>query len=265
MSNKRKNRKTRRGVKNGILSRAFTQTKLAANVTEEQDWYLDTPDVRLTRIFAVVLILHVVAVGGILAFKMIDKASADNGAQLASTSKIPESAATHQLTLAGKTQGNHTEDSITSVTRNEIASPLKRDPAKDNQYRVLAGDTLSEIAKSLGIDPAALRAENAIQSDHELYPGRWLDIPEKEKAAVNRDGTSALPEPTAARPEKQAATPVGNSDVSAAKVYQVQSGDTVWGIARKFSVSYQELISVNLIDNPQGLQIGQKLNIPTGE
>ena len=104
MSNRRKNRKAKRGSKGGILSRAFNQTKLAANVTEEQDWYLDTPDVRLTRIFAVVLILHVVAVGGILAFQMIDKASEDNGIQLAAVNKVPDTAVKQQTALAGQVQ-----------------------------------------------------------------------------------------------------------------------------------------------------------------
>ena len=57
------------------MGQARARMKLSANVTEEQDWYLDTPDVRLTRIFAVVILLHVIAVGGIFAFKMVDKAS----------------------------------------------------------------------------------------------------------------------------------------------------------------------------------------------
>lgn len=259
MSNKRKNRKTKRGSKGGILSRAFNQTKLAANVTEEQDWYLDTPDVRLTRVFAVVLILHVVAVGGILAFKMIDKASVDNGVQLSAASKAPEAALEQQSTVAGQIPQKQ-DGAADESAKAKIAAPLRQDQSKDNQYRVLAGDTLSEIAKSLGVDPAALRAKNAIQSDRELYPGRWLDVPEKDAAAVKRDNADALPKPQVDASQVRSNSSVGSTAV---KVYRVQKGDTVWALSRKFSVSYQDLISVNSIENPQNLRIGQELNIPT--
>ncbi|MCB1091247.1 MAG: hypothetical protein KDL87_06935, partial [Verrucomicrobiae bacterium] len=75
MTKKRKSTVSAQKTGDGFIGRLFAQTKLPAHVTEEQDWYLDTPDVRLTRVFTVVLILHIVAVGGILAFKMVEKAS----------------------------------------------------------------------------------------------------------------------------------------------------------------------------------------------
>ncbi|HRX53401.1 MAG TPA: hypothetical protein P5016_02790, partial [Verrucomicrobiales bacterium] len=57
------------------MTRLFAATKSPAQTVDEQEWYLDASDVKLTRVFGIVLILHVVAIGGILMFKMIEKAS----------------------------------------------------------------------------------------------------------------------------------------------------------------------------------------------
>ncbi len=47
-----------------------------------------------------------------------------------------------------------------------------------------------------------------------------------------------------------------------AKVYLVQKGDSPAGIAKKFKVSYADLLRANNIEDPKRLQIGQKLVIP---
>jgi len=46
------------------------------------------------------------------------------------------------------------------------------------------------------------------------------------------------------------------------KTYTVAKGDNPASIARKFKVSYDELLAVNHIDDPRKLKIGQKLLIP---
>ena len=48
----------------------------------------------------------------------------------------------------------------------------------------------------------------------------------------------------------------------AGKFYVVQSGDSPARIAKKFKVSYADLLKVNNIEDPKKLQIGQKLVIP---
>jgi len=46
-------------------------------------------------------------------------------------------------------------------------------------------------------------------------------------------------------------------------VYEVQSGDTMGGIALKFGVSLDELITINPDVSPNSMSIGTKLNIPS--
>jgi len=56
---------------------------------------------------------------------------------------------------------------------------------------------------------------------------------------------------------EQAKTPL-----SSGKTYIVKKGDNPVGIAKKFKVSYSDLIALNHIDDPRKLKIGQKLLIP---
>jgi LysM repeat protein len=50
--------------------------------------------------------------------------------------------------------------------------------------------------------------------------------------------------------------------VDSGKVYVVVKGDNPVTIAKKFKVSYEDLIALNHIEDPRKLQIGQKLQIP---
>jgi len=55
----------------------------------------------------------------------------------------------------------------------------------------------------------------------------------------------------------------GNAkSVDSGKVYVVVKGDNPVTIAKKFKVSYDDLVALNHIDDPRKLQIGQKLLIP---
>ena len=68
--------------------------------------------------------------------------------------------------------------------------------------------------------------------------------------------------------EVRPAQPVGktggkeNHHADPHKTYVVAKGDNPVAIARKFKVSYDELLALNHIDDPRKLKIGQKLLIP---
>jgi LysM repeat protein len=50
---------------------------------------------------------------------------------------------------------------------------------------------------------------------------------------------------------------------SSGKTYIVKKGDNPVTIAKRFKVSYDDLLALNHIEDPHKLQIGQKLLIPT--
>jgi LysM repeat protein len=71
--------------------------------------------------------------------------------------------------------------------------------------------------------------------------------------------------------EIRPARPVGKANEKGAdsgrreaghKTYTVGRGDNPVSIARKFKVSYDELLALNHIDDPRKLKVGQKLLIP---
>jgi 3D (Asp-Asp-Asp) domain-containing protein len=65
-----------------------------------------------------------------------------------------------------------------------------------------------------------------------------------------------------ASPEK-AAPPVAKEPKVELLTYQINRGDTLYQISRSFGVDPQVLIDLNGLANPNSLQIGQKLQIPS--
>jgi LysM repeat protein len=145
------------------------------------------PNMKLSRALLIVLLLHVVAVAGIIAFNAIK---------------------THQGSFA------------------PVPAP--------------ATNTLTSSAAST-IKPAASASAAAIAQKGNTKPVA------KDSSKVDRAKQSE---------STKAATDSG-------KVYIVAKGDNPVTIARKFKVSYDDLLAINHIDDPRKLQIGQKLLIPS--
>lgn len=121
-------------------------------------------------------------------------------------------------------------------------------PANAQQrYRVKPGDTLWSVADRFGVDPEAILRASWIQDPPNLQPGEVIIIPDPgqspEEAALvaaEREGTSPW----------------------VTDAYYVQPGDTIEGIAATFSVAIEALITFNNLDDPDLLQIGQRILIP---
>lgn len=288
MTKKRKSSTSVQKTSDGFIGRLFAQTQLPAHVTEEQDWYLDTPDVRLTRVFTIVLILHIVAVGGILAFKMVEKAS--NPEVLASiaatTEEVAQPTVEAAATSVAETEAVSTEGSTKPVLMDHPSAP------EYQEYRVGSGESLISIAKKLGVSASEIREINHLDDGTNLTVGRWIQVPKTAEsageeprsalAAANEAPASRPVTPPAATPLPQKAPeiakttpkpapPVGKAeDASATKPagtrsgdrYQVQKGDTLFGIARQFGIKYQDLMAANGIQKPENLQAGQTLRVP---
>ena len=49
---------------------------------------------------------------------------------------------------------------------------------------------------------------------------------------------------------------------SSVTIYVVNKGDTLWELAKKFNTTMDELIRVNDMENPDSINIGQRIIIP---
>ena len=104
------------------------------------------------------------------------------------------------------------------------------DNVNENYYIVKSGDTLYSIAKKYGLTVDELKKMNNLSSN-------TLSI--NQKLLVGNDMSTD-----------------DNYDV-----YDIKSGDTLWGIASKYNTSVDKIKDINNL-NSNNLSIGQKLLVP---
>ena len=142
--------------------------KVNARMGNARDWNTDVPNIKLSRAFVVVLILHVVAVGGILAFEMFK--SEPSEAKVASAEGMAQVDPDKPAAL---------DDRVVRETEEAGFVPAS-DVGDDDgymRYIVQSGDSIRFIADTYNISRTGLLAANNINERHPLVPGRILRIP----------------------------------------------------------------------------------------
>jgi membrane-bound lytic murein transglycosylase D len=134
-------------------------------------------------------------------------------------------------------------------------------PPPDTRHRVRRGETLSSISRKHGVSVADLQQANDL-SGAVIRPGQTLLVPvagSSGEAAAAAPVAEARTDITAQLPERQpqAAPP-------ATRVHKVRSGDTLWGVARKYGVTVPELAAANGLSTKSPLSVGARLKIPGG-
>ncbi len=109
-------------------------------------------------------------------------------------------------------------------------------------HKIRRGETLSSIATRYGTSVNAIASVNNIRRNHRIIAGNSIKVPASGKISHNTASQSTAP-------KKQ--TPVR---------YKVQKGDSLWGIARKFSTTTKEIMRANNLSNAT-LHVGQVLTL----
>ena len=121
-------------------------------------------------------------------------------------------------------------------------------------YVVAHGDTLTSIARKLGVTQKALAEANDLHGAS-VKPGTKLHVP-RPSAKDKADREEAADE-TSSHGRKGAAAK------SHAETYTVAHGDTLASVARKLGVSSRELADANDLHG-KPLRSGMKLQVPSG-
>ena len=145
-------------------------------------------------------------------------------------------------------------------------------------YTVVAGDTLSGIARRHGTRTATLIQVNKLDTTRPLQINQKLLIPTSGAPVAPAPQPAATPTKLAPKASPAPRQNTGffsrlfgqsasGTAAEAAKpyfiTYTVVAGDTLSGIARRHGTTARYLIELNKIDTTRPLQINQKLQIPS--
>lgn len=124
---------------------------------------------------------------------------------------------------------------LQATTSTPAQTPTPAASTNQGTYTVKAGDTLSAIAAAHGTSYEALAQVNGISNPNEIYVGQTLKF-----TAPTR--TTSVTTTSAKR-----------------GAYTVTAGDTLYEIAQKVGVNWQQLAQTNHISQPYTIYVGQKL------
>jgi murein DD-endopeptidase MepM/ murein hydrolase activator NlpD len=111
-----------------------------------------------------------------------------------------------------------------------VGGPVVTIAGPPKSYKVKSGDNIDAIARTLGTTRAQLAKDNDLKSPYRIHPGLVLQGPETKDA----------------------------------KAYVVQTGDTMFAIAKRFSVPAAALAEENELSTGSAIRKGQKLRLPEG-
>ena len=123
-----------------------------------------------------------------------------------------------------------------------VSAPAAQLPASASSYQVVAGDSLSAIAKRFNTQVDTLKSLNGLTNDRILV-GDNLVVPSGDAAAVSAT--------------------VAPSSSANALIHVVEAGEYPATIAKRYGLSVQDLLDANGISDPRKLQVGQKLTVGT--
>lgn len=103
-------------------------------------------------------------------------------------------------------------------------------------YTVKSGDTLYKIANQYGVTVQQLVTANRLANPNLIRVGQVLTIP--------KAGGTTIPPTTTTK-------------------HTVLAGETLYGIALRYKVTVQQIVTANKITNPNLIRVGQVLTIPT--
>lgn len=143
----------------------------------------------------------------------------------------------------------------------------------EGPYVVRQGDNLYRLSQQFGVTVGDLVRANGLRSADFIREGQELVIPNQpgnvqgggtpraqtpEEALVDDPAAVAAP---ASEPESAHAIAAADQNLSE-RYHQVEPGDTLWGIARAYSVSVRDVQAANGLSNADYIRTGQILTIP---
>ncbi len=245
-----------------------------ADSAEEFDNYGSEPNMKLSHAFMVVLALHVIAVGGLFAFNKVKSGHSKASEKLQ-----------NQVLEAQEAVASEEAKPLVPAPVREIAKEVKKEILPQSSQHVseaanstsnLNNSTAQTVASKKVPPQSSQRSQEAGNPPAAATSPTTLTAAQKQFLATKTTTTSITAAPIASSAAVAAvaniasSTPVAATPVSepvpveavASTEYTIIKGDNPYKIAKRFHVSYDQLIKFNNISDPRKMQIGQKIRIP---
>ena len=173
-----------------------TTARRSLGMPDEMDYEeMSEPNMKLSRALLIVLVLHVVAVAGIIAFNTIKSrqgvvppaSTAKTTAQRTTTTNVPVPETTKAKEESAKAPVKEERKAI--PVKPSVETAPKAETSKKT-YVVAKGDTPVSIAKKFKITSDRLLSANNIEDAHKLKIGQKLVIPAPKEKAVSKEKTA---------------------------------------------------------------------------
>lgn len=132
--------------------------------------------------------------------------------------------------------------------------------ANAQAYRIRRGDTLSTIARRYRTTIAYLRDLNDIPKGRRLKVGSIIYVPDRTPLKERAGRTASSSSERSVSTKSVAGGPVTEGS---ARYHIVQSGDSLFTIARRYGTTIQELSKINKISRGRVLRVGARLKLPS--
>ena len=190
-------------IKRKKLHAATARRSRAMGLPDGMDYEeMSEPNMKLSRALLIVLVLHIVAVAGIIAFNTIKTregvttgvaetaAPAPADPPSASTTTDSATSAPNEITkVAEKTETKAPAKTVELAKTADPPKPAAKTtevPDSGKIYTVVKGDNPVTIARHLHVKYEALLELNQITDPRKLQIGQKLHIPEQEATAKHR-------------------------------------------------------------------------------
>ncbi len=184
--------KTKKSKKDSLIIKLIDGDRhkhRVALVTDEGEWNQHEPNTGMARMFVVMLLIHVVLIGGIIVYDFM-------GDEEAPAQTITQ-AARAQTSSSGLPQASQ---EVINAQANAVANP-------DNdteQYTVASGDSIRSIAEKHSTTEEKVIEMNRLDKGIQIEPGTLLNVPKQAvPSAVPVDTATALAMTRQAPPETQ--------------------------------------------------------------
>lgn len=184
--------KTKRSKKDSLIIKLIDGDRhkhRVALVTDEGEWNQHEPNTGMARMFVVMLLIHVVLIGGIIVYDFM-------GEEEAPAQTITQ-AARAQTSSSGLPQASQ---EVINAQANAVANPDNN----TEQYTVSSGDSIRSIAEKHGTSEDTIIQMNRLDKGIQIEPGTLLNVPKQDvPSAVPVDRQTALAMSRQSPPETQ--------------------------------------------------------------